>query len=114
MRFLDEQYFQTPFYGLERLLVLLRLSGYRINRKRLRRLMGLVGWQTLFPGKRTSIADDKSYKYPYLLDNLLITHPNQVWAIDITYTRTSYAVQVFRCSAVSCTCLPSLTFIRVT
>ena len=85
MRFLDEQYFQTPFYGLERLLVLLRLSGYRINRKRLRRLMGLVGWQTLFPGKRTSLSDEKAYKYPYLLGNLDITRPNQVWAIDITY-----------------------------
>jgi len=85
MRFLDEQYFQTPFYGLERLLVLLQICGYRVNRKRLRRLMGLVGWQTLFPGKRTSISDDKAYKYPYLLGNLEITHPNQVWAIDITY-----------------------------
>jgi len=85
MRFLDEQYFQTPFYGLERLLVLLQISGYRVNRKRLRRLMSLVGWQTLFPGKRTSISDDKAYKYPYLLGNLAITHPNQVWAIDITY-----------------------------
>jgi putative transposase len=85
MRFLDEQYFQTPFYGLERLLVLLQLSGYRVNRKRLRRLMRLVGWQTLFPGKRTSISDNKAYKYPYLLGNLEITHPNQVWAIDITY-----------------------------
>jgi len=85
MRFLDEQYFQTPFYGLERLLVLLQLSGYRVNRKRLRRLMGLVGWQTLFPGKRTSLSDEKAYKYPYLLGNLDITHPNQVWAIDITY-----------------------------
>jgi putative transposase len=85
MRFLDEQYFQTPFYGLERLLVLLQLSGYRVNRKRLRRLMRLVGWQTLYPVKRTSVPDGKAYKYPYLLGNLSITHPNQVWAIDITY-----------------------------
>jgi len=94
MRFLDEQYFQTPFYGLERLLGLLQLSGYRVNRKRLRRLMSLVGWQTLFPGKRTSISDEKAYKYPYLLGNLDIIRPNLVWAtayfvhstsIDITY-----------------------------
>jgi putative transposase len=85
MRFLDEQYFQTPFYGLERLLVLLQMTGYRINRKRLRRLMRLVGWQTLYPGKRTSVPDGKSYKYPYLLGHLEITHSNQVWAIDITY-----------------------------
>ena len=85
MRFLDEQYFQTPFYGLERLLALLVLKGYRINRKRLRRLMRLVGWQTLYPETKTTIADGKAYKYPYLLGKLPITHPNQVWAIDITY-----------------------------
>ena len=64
MRLLDQQYFQTPFYGLERLLALLVLQGYRINRKRLRRLMRLVGWQTLYPQTRTTIADEKSYKYP--------------------------------------------------
>ena len=85
MRLLDQQYFQTPFYGLERLLALLVLQGYRINRKRLRRLMRLVGWQTLYPQTRTTIADEKSYKYPYLLDKLPVTHPNQVWAVDITY-----------------------------
>ena len=73
MRFLDEQYFQTPFYGLERLLALLVLKGYRINRKRLRRLMRLVGWQTLYPETKTTIADGKAYKYPYLLGKLLST-----------------------------------------
>ena len=85
MRFLDEQYFQTPFYGVERLLALLLRKGYRINRKRLRRLMRLVGWQTLYPQTRTTISDEQAYKYPYLLDKLPITHPNQVWAVDITY-----------------------------
>ena len=85
MRFLDEQYFQTPFYGVERLLALLQRKGYSINRKRLRRLMRLVGWQTLYPEAKTTISDEKAYKYPYLLRNLPITHSNQVWAIDITY-----------------------------
>jgi putative transposase len=85
MRFLDEQYLQTPFYGIERLLALLQRKGYRINRKRLRRLMRMMGWQTLFPQTRTTIADAKAYKYPYLLGNMSITHPNQVWAVDITY-----------------------------
>ena len=47
MRIMDEQYFKTPFYGTERLLVLLVVMGYKINRKRLRRLMRLQGWQTL-------------------------------------------------------------------
>ena len=57
MRFLDEQYFQTPFYDVERLLALFALKGYRINRKRLRRLVRLVDWQTLYPETKTTIAD---------------------------------------------------------
>ena len=85
MRFLDEQYFQTPFYGVERLLALLQRKGYRVNRKRLRRLMRKVCWQTLYPEANTAVSDGKAYKYPYLLGNLTITHPNQVWAVDITY-----------------------------
>ena len=85
MRLLDEQYFQTPFYGVERLLALLLRKDYRINRKRLVRLMRLMGWQTLYPETKTTITDDKAYKYPYLLGKFSITQPNQVWAIDITY-----------------------------
>jgi hypothetical protein len=49
MRLLDEQYLETPFFGVERLLVLLMAMGYKINKKRLRRLMKLVGWQTPYP-----------------------------------------------------------------
>lgn len=85
MRWLDQQYLDTPFYGLERLLPLLQLLGYHINRKRLRRLMRLVGWQTLYPKAKTTKIDKSKYKYPYLLKDLKITYPNQVWAIDITY-----------------------------
>jgi len=85
MRFLDEQYFSTPFYGVERLFALLVLMGYRINRKRLRRLLRLVGWQTLYPSKRTTVSDENAYKYPYLLKGLEITSSNHVWAVDITY-----------------------------
>ena len=85
MRILDEEYLQTPFYGVERLLALLQRKNYRINRKRLRRLMRLVGWQTLYPEAKTTIADEKAYKYPYLLGKLPVTHPNQVWAVDSTY-----------------------------
>ena len=104
LRFLDEQYLQTPFYGVERLWALLQRNGYRINRKRLRRLMRLIGWQTLYPERKTTIASAKAHKYPYLLGKLTITGSNQVWAIDITY---------LSCSGVLCTCLPSLTSFRV-
>lgn len=85
MRILDEQYLSTPFYGVERLLVLLIAMGYRINRKRVRRLMKLMGWRTLYCAPRTTKADPTAYKYPYLLRGLTIERRNQVWAIDITY-----------------------------
>jgi putative transposase len=84
MRLIDEQYMKTPFYGVDRLLVLLTVMGYTINRKRLRRLMKIVGWQTLYPKPRTTRIDPAAYKYPYLLKDLAIERNNQVWAIDIT------------------------------
>lgn len=85
MRELDEQYLRTPFYGLPRLQNLLLEKGYRVNDKRLRRLMKLQGWQTLYPTPRTTRIDPAAYKYPYLLKGLSINRNNQVWAIDITY-----------------------------
>lgn len=85
MRKMDEQYLVTPFYGVERLLVLYIVLGYKINRKRIRRLMGQMGWQTLYPTPRTTRIDPAAYKYPYLLKDLEIVRKNRVWAIDITY-----------------------------
>jgi putative transposase len=85
MRTLDEQYMETPFFGTKRLLVMLIGLGYGINVKRLRRLMKIVGWQTIYPKGRTTISDPAKYKYPYLLKGLSIDHVNQVWEIDITY-----------------------------
>jgi putative transposase len=85
MRLLDEQYLKTPFYGVERLLVLLVVMGYAVNRKRVRRLMKLMGWQTLYCTPRTTRTDPAAYKYPYLLRGLSVERKNQVWAIDITY-----------------------------
>ena len=82
---MDKQYLKTPFYGIERLLVLLIAKGYKINRKRIRRLMRIQGWQTLYPKRCTTRSDAAAYKYPYLLKDLSIQRKNQVWAIDITY-----------------------------
>lgn len=85
MRLLDEQYFHAPFYGARRLTAWLKTQGYTVNAKRVRRLMMLVGWQTLYRRPRTTIADKRHPIYPYLLKGLPITHTNQVWATDITY-----------------------------
>ncbi len=85
MRELDEQYFSTPFYGVLRLTALLILAGFKVNKKRVRRLMKLMNWQTIFREPRTTISDKTHYKYPYLLRGLKIDRCNQVWAMDITY-----------------------------
>ena len=85
MRLLDEQYFKTPFYGARRLTAWLQGLGYKINRKRVRRLMGIMGWETIFRAPRTSDPDKQHKVYPYLLKGLDITRVNQVWATDITY-----------------------------
>ena len=76
---------ETPFYGELRLQAWLRTLGYEVNIKRLRRLMGKVRWRTLYPTRCTTHADEKAYKYPYLLRGLTIDHPNHVWEIDISY-----------------------------
>ncbi len=85
MRKLDEQYFSTPFYGALRLTAMLILSGYKVNIKRVRRLMKLVNWQTIYREPRTTMSDKTHYKFPYLLKGLKIEKCNQVWAMDITY-----------------------------
>jgi putative transposase len=85
MLWLDKQYFETPFYGVLRLTAELVDLGYAVNVKRVRRLMKIVGWKTLYQAPRTTIADKASYKYPYLLKELAFERVNQVWEIDITY-----------------------------
>ena len=85
MRQLDEQYFSTPFYGVLRLTALLILAGFKVNKKRVRRLMKLMNWQTIYREPRTTVSNKAHYKYPYLLRGLKISRCNQVWAMDITY-----------------------------
>jgi len=85
LRLLDEQYFKTPFYGVRKLTVWLKGQGFNVNRKRVKRLMELMGWQTLYRHKNTSEPDRQNRLYPYMLKGLSITRSNQVWAMDITY-----------------------------
>lgn len=85
MRLLDEWYLQVPFYGIRRLTRLLNAQGEQVNRKRVKRLMDLMGWQTIYHKRKTSKRNPEHPVYPYLLRGLEITRANQVWAIDITY-----------------------------
>jgi putative transposase len=85
LRLLDEQYMKTPFYGIRRLTYWLRSIGYAVNRKRVKRLMEIMGWQTIFRKPNTSKRNKLHPVYPYLLRGLEVERRNQVWAIDITY-----------------------------
>jgi len=85
MRLIDRQYLETPFYGSRKMTVWLQGQGYRINRKKVQRLMQIMGLQAIYPRPRTSRPDKEHKKYPYLLKGLKIDRPNQVWASDITY-----------------------------
>ncbi|PZM77463.1 MAG: IS3 family transposase, partial [Candidatus Melainabacteria bacterium] len=67
MRILDEQYLKTPFYGSRRMTAELRVRGYTIGRKRVRRLMRLMGLEAIYQKPRTSLANSAHKKYPYLL-----------------------------------------------
>jgi len=85
MRLIDQQYLATPFYGSRRMCQHLVRAGHSVNRKRVQRLMRLMGLEGLFPGRKTSIPAAGHKVYPYLLRGLTIDHPNQVWCSDITY-----------------------------
>ena len=85
MDLLKKQYHLTPFYGYRKLRIWLENHDFNINEKRVRRLMKLVNWQTIYREPRTTIAVKEHKKYPYLLKGLEITKRNQVWATDITY-----------------------------
>lgn len=85
MRDLDELHTEWPFYGQRKLTRELRDRGWRIGRKRVRRLMGLLGIEAVAPKPRTSLADTAHRKYPYLLRGLAVERADQVWCADITF-----------------------------
>ena len=85
MRLIDAEYTHTPFYGYRKLTVRLQQQGYTVNPKRVLRLMRTMGLQAVYPRPRTSIPDAQHKKYPYLLRDVEVNRPNQVWSADITY-----------------------------
>ena len=85
MKLIDRQYLVTPFYGARKIAAWLKGKGQMVNRKRVRRLMQLMGIKAVYRRPRTSKPGLGHKIYPYLLDGMAITRPNQVWAADITY-----------------------------
>ncbi len=87
---IDAQYTQHPFYGSRRMVVWLREQGHAVNRKRVQRLMRLLGLAGMAPGPATSQPHPEHKIYPYLLRGVAVTRPNQVWSTDITYLRLAH------------------------
>jgi len=85
MRLIDAQYLKTPCWGSRSMRNHLRRLGYKVNRKRVQRLMRTMGLEAIYPKPRTSRPHPEHKVYPYLLRGLEIDRPNQVWTADITY-----------------------------
>lgn len=85
MAALDRQYMETPYFGSRRMRAWFQTQGHCLNRKRVRRVMRVMGLEALYQRPRTSKASPAAPKHPYLLRGMAITKPDQVWAADITY-----------------------------
>jgi putative transposase len=87
MRLVDEQYTRAPFYGSRKMTEWLATQGQVVNRKRVSRLMALMGLAAVYPKPRLSQPGEGHKIYPYLLRGVSVERVNQVWSTDITYIR---------------------------
>jgi putative transposase len=85
MRLIDEQYLRTPFYGARKMAVVLTRSGHTVGRKRVTRLMRVMGIEAIYRKPNLSRRHPQHKIYPYLLRNMVINRIHQVWSCDITY-----------------------------
>src|SRR4051794_29629331 len=85
MRRIDELYTACPFYGSRKITEALTRQGEEVNRKRIQRLMRVMGLEAIYPKPRLSVAGRGHKIYPYLLRGVTIARPDQVWSADITY-----------------------------
>ena len=86
MRMIDEQHLKTPFWGSRNMLVFAsKQIGRPVNRKKIQRLMPLMGLEGIAPGPSTTKRHPSHKVYPYLLRDIVVDRPNQVWCSDITY-----------------------------
>jgi len=90
MRLIDEAYTQYPFWGSRQMRNYVNRQGYKVNRKRIQRLMQEMGLEAVAPGKKTSHPNRAHKIYPYLLRHLNISRADQVWCSDITYIRLKH------------------------
>ena len=88
-RLIFEEYLKCPFYGYRKITEALRKQGHIINRKRVLRLMREIGIKAIYPKPNLSKPAPNHTIYPYLLNGLIIDHPDQVWATDITHLKIS-------------------------
>ena len=89
MRLLDEQFMETPCYGVEKMTAWLRREGHDVNPKRVRRLLRLMGLEAIYPRPKRNLSHPNAEHkiFPYLLRGVTIDRVNQVWSTDITYVR---------------------------
>ena len=85
MKLIDKQYTDCPYFGTRKMTVWLRGLGYEVNRKRVQRLMGLMGLEAIYPRPKLSLPGQGHKAYPYLLRGVKVVRPDQVWSTDITY-----------------------------
>lgn len=85
IRLIDRQYTEAPFFGVRQMTYWLRGQGHRVNVKRVRRLMRLMGLEAIYPKPRLSRPNKAHPVYPYLLRDRVIDRPDHVWCADITY-----------------------------
>ena len=85
MQLIDAQFLETPWYGSRQMARHLRREGYTVGRKRVRRLMARMGLEPIYQRPRTTIPHPGHRIYPYLLREMVVDRPNQVWCADITY-----------------------------
>jgi len=84
---LREIYQESSSYGYRRMTVALRERGFLVNHKKVFALQKIAGIQAIYPGKKTTVKNQAHKVFPYLLRDLIIDHPNQVWQVDITYIK---------------------------
>ncbi len=85
MAAIDREYTAHPFYGIRKLTAAMNERTFRVNHKRIARLMQLMGIQAVYPGPKTSKPAQNHKIYPYLLRGVRINEPNHVWSTDLTY-----------------------------